>query len=83
MKLDLVRLCRKLLNACLVVAEKRNAEMLRVVVRTPCNLQHTRKAVTLQSAETISRQSWQRPCPQTLPILLSSSLSTCAFMQGI
>ncbi len=42
---DLVGLCRKLLNACLVVAEEGNAEMLRVVVGTPCHLQHT-KATT-------------------------------------
>ena len=35
----LVRLCGKLLNASLVVAEERYAEVLRVVVGTPSHLQ--------------------------------------------
>ena len=36
-----MRLCRQLLNAGLVIAEERYAEVLRVVVGTPSNLQRT------------------------------------------
>ena len=74
-------LCRKLLDACLVVAEKGNAEMLRVMVRTPCTCSAKRhSAFRLDSF-----QAHLVPVPVLIPwrILLSSRLSACAFMQGI
>ena len=75
---DLVGLCWKLLNACLVIAEEGDAEMLRIVVGTPGNLQHT-KAISQGIKKGVALKSLSMLCQQ-FPALIICALG---FMEPV